>query len=540
MPELLEQPTEAEAQPNISLAARFMRRFAGFDRAYGTYRIETTEASGKNTGKAATRRGAVTEDLWQSHLAGVEAIGIVPIRSDCACWFGAIDIDTYKNFDLAKLARDLARLRLPLVVCRSKSGGAHCYLFATSPIPAAAMQDRLREILQIMGLSKRTEIFPKQREIQADKGDIGGWINMPYFDAANTTRYAYDAEGNQLVAEAFLEYADWAAQDAEWFTSELKVQGSMDANQWFPEGPPCLQQLAREGIPEGTRNNALLNIGRYYRMVDPNALKENLGRANAELCSPPLEASELNGTILRSITKNSLRYQCNKEPLESRCNSAVCRGRRYGVGRDGKQGNGVPDAAEIPNESDVPIIGQLRKYNSDPPIWFLDVNDINVQLTTDQLMSPRAFAKRVYEATNFVMDQWTERSWTKMLRDVSKDLIEIEPDPNIGPDALLRRNIEYFLRKYSANVPDRNAVRTNMVWTERDRMWFDPRSLIRHLKMLRVDYPKGAGFQYFLQQKMGGIVEQWTIQSAEYDVVGVPALSAMTPLPINPTEETVL
>ena len=33
------------------------------------------------------------------------------------------------------------------------------------------------------------EIFPKQREVLVDRGDIGSWLNMPYFEGETSVRY---------------------------------------------------------------------------------------------------------------------------------------------------------------------------------------------------------------------------------------------------------------------------------------------------------------------------------------------------------------
>ena len=35
----------------------------------------------------------------------------------------------------------------------------------------------------------------------------------------------------------------------------------------LPSGPPCLRQLTEFGIPEGGRNNTMLNIGLYYKIT---------------------------------------------------------------------------------------------------------------------------------------------------------------------------------------------------------------------------------------------------------------------------------
>ena len=62
--------------------------------------------------------------------------------------------------------------KLPLIVCRSKSGGAHVFLFTKENIPASLMQSKLKEMAIILGY-EGSEIFPKQTEILS--GTWGHW-----------------------------------------------------------------------------------------------------------------------------------------------------------------------------------------------------------------------------------------------------------------------------------------------------------------------------------------------------------------------------
>ncbi len=75
---------------------------------------------------------------------------------------GGIDIDEY-NFDHTSLVKSIRNHNLPLIVCRSKSGGAHVFLFTKENIPASLMQSKLKEMAIILGY-EGSEIFPnKQR-----------------------------------------------------------------------------------------------------------------------------------------------------------------------------------------------------------------------------------------------------------------------------------------------------------------------------------------------------------------------------------------
>jgi hypothetical protein len=84
----------------------------------------------------------------------------------------------------------IRKLQLPLVVCRSKSGGAHLFLFSKEWVPAKTMQTTLNQIAAAMGYGG-TEVFPKQVRLFLERGDVGNFLNLPYFDAESGLRYAF-------------------------------------------------------------------------------------------------------------------------------------------------------------------------------------------------------------------------------------------------------------------------------------------------------------------------------------------------------------
>ena len=108
---------------------KFKHIFRGLELAYGTYAVSGNK-NGKQTGKASIVRTPRTTELWEEHLSGKgSAIGIVPINEESQCVWGCIDVDEYVGLDHKVLVEKIRRLELPLVVCRSKSGGAHIFLF---------------------------------------------------------------------------------------------------------------------------------------------------------------------------------------------------------------------------------------------------------------------------------------------------------------------------------------------------------------------------------------------------------------------------
>src|ERR1035437_6751148 len=162
----------------MQLAERFMGLFNGLQRAHGEYTISGQKGA-KATGKAVTKKTPVTIELWDKHLKGTQGIGIIPIRDNSTVTFGAIDIDSYDGFEASALSVRITNNGWPLVICRSKSGGAHVYLFTAEDVPSRLLRLKLKQFAAAIGYPK-AEIFPKQDEMHSPE-DIGNWINMPYF-----------------------------------------------------------------------------------------------------------------------------------------------------------------------------------------------------------------------------------------------------------------------------------------------------------------------------------------------------------------------
>ena len=157
-----------------SIENRVFKLFSGLDRAHGSYNLsgKITE-KGKKQGNALTKTEPATEELWQQHLDGKYGLGIFPLKDDGTCKWGAIDVDIY-NLDFTKLEKDLSKIKLPLIVCKTKSGGAHIYLFLKDFAEAKLVRTKLMEAAVTLGYSG-VEIFPKQIRLASEK-DFGNWF----------------------------------------------------------------------------------------------------------------------------------------------------------------------------------------------------------------------------------------------------------------------------------------------------------------------------------------------------------------------------
>jgi hypothetical protein len=177
--------------------------FVGFDKAYGQYEIKRANEKGKLEGKASTVQGAVTKELWNGHLAGTgPGLGVIPLLADNTVRWACIDIDKY-GINHAELEQKIKKLDLPLIVAKSKSGGAHCLTFFKEPAPAKEVREVLKNYAAALGYGG-CEVFPKQTT--RDDDGMGNWLNMPYYFAEKTSRYAIK-NGKPLTLEEFEAYA---------------------------------------------------------------------------------------------------------------------------------------------------------------------------------------------------------------------------------------------------------------------------------------------------------------------------------------------
>ena len=433
---------------------RFKEIFEGNNSAYGQLILSgTTNNKGKADGKAFIKRQQVTDNLWEDHLAGKDpALGVIPINEDNMCKWGCIDVDVY-NVDHLVLMRNIKGLGFPLVTFRSKSGGAHLFLFAKEFIPASLMQSKLKAMADALGYAG-SEIFPKQTEILVERGDTGNFLNLPYHGGARGLRYAIKAGGEAASLESFYSiYDEWSQtkQEIEQITvKETKIE------EVFEQGPPCLNRLATEGFGEGSRNNSLFNIAVYCKKAFED-WENQVGQYNQKYMDPPLSYQEVQ-LVIKSVTRKGYdKYRCKEQPICGVCNAAKCRTKKFGVGFEDEQ---------------MPELNTLTKIKSNPPQWFLNVAGNRVELKTEQLHNPNLFAIAVLDQANVVSPIPKAKDWREVhLKMLMQNLQEIEPLESLDPI----NQIVNLLYDFTVNRP---AARTKedmlnkMSWTDDGHTYF--------------------------------------------------------------------
>ena len=396
---------------------KFKIIFEGLKIAYGQYQKgERNENGTKQKGKAFIVRKNVSDDLWEKHLQGEgPALGIIPIREDSTCRWGCIDIDSY-NLDHSSLIQSIRNLNLPLIICRSKSGGAHVFLFTKEFISAALMQSTLKKISKVLGY-EGSEIFPKQTEILVERGDTGNFLNLPYYNETKGLRYAINDNGTSCTLEEFYKLYDVYACTEEQ-VKQIKIEDKK-IEEAFPSGPPCLNKLASTGFGEGSRNNALFNIAVYYKQAHPDSWEDKIVEANLKYMEPKLSNSEVQQLIKSVNRKGYDKYRCKDAPINAVCQSGLCRTKRFGVGY---------------GEEEMPVLGNLTKYKSTPPQWFLDVSGTRIELKSEQLYSPPLFALACLDQANLVVPVPKAKDWKQyFLKPMMQNLQEVEPLESLDP-----------------------------------------------------------------------------------------------------------
>ena len=446
----------------METAQKLYNIFHGSARAHGSFVVENGSLGQKTQGQAKTIKTiGASVNHWTDHLSGEKGLGIIPIDEDNSVKWGAIDIDVY-SLNLEKLVLKIEEFKLPLIVCRSKSGGAHVFCFLQENVPAGDMQDKLREISAGLGYGG-VEIFPKQREILVDRGDIGSWLNMPYFQGDESLRYAFDAEAKALSVEKFIEFVNSRSishQDL----IELEVPTLDD----IKDGPPCLQVLLKQGFPEGTRNNGLFNVGVYLKKSKPESWETEIEEYNRKYVHPPLPAQEVL-TLIGTLKKKEYNYKCSDEPIKSYCNVSRCRGCKYGIG----------------GGNTTPTFSSLSKLDTKPPLWFLSIDDKRLELNTEQLQNQIKFQRACMEILNIMPPRMQDRAWQNLIQslmDSGMEIIEVSDDVTI--EGQFMELLESFCTDM-AQANTRDEILLGKPFTEEGKTYFRIKDLKDYLSKHR-------------------------------------------------------
>lgn len=409
----------------------FCRFFAGNTRHYGVFSQQKSAEGEKVKGNARTVHEEVQKTIYEKHLTGEKSIGIIPIKEDNSVSFCAIDIDSYP-VNISSYTGFIARYGAPFVPVRSKSGGLHLFVFFTRPVAAKLAQEFLTQAAAVLGLPKKTEIFPKQAKLLSD--GTGTWINLPYFNAEKTERYAYNYKNEALSFAGFLALAQSKATTISLAQAWLQVLPLAAA-------PPCLQALYikfRSGELDNNRNIFLFNVSVYLKSkFAETAWVEKLEKVNASLANP-LPQKELDTTVVKSHERHTYSYKCAEGLLQEYCNKEMCATREYGKG-----------SVNVSNFS----FEKLVQVTTSPPYYKWTVNGIEMLFfSEDELRKQDVFLNYCIRFLHKLPNKQTEKAWTTVLNTALShiEIQRVEQEEDISSDFLFAVYFVEFLSRPSA------------------------------------------------------------------------------------------
>ena len=466
----------------MSDAKRLLAAFEGSRAAYGTTVVGRVGRNGKTESNSRVVHGQLDEEKIQAHIDGELGVGSIPINSENVCKFGALDIDTY-DLDLQALNRKVQAMKMPLILCRSKSGGAHLFLFLKDWEPASLIREYLTEMSIALGYSG-CEIFPKQDKILAERGDVGNFINMPYYGGDITTRYAMDKDGEAVDFDKFFKMVN-AKRVSAAELNEMKFGGQ---RKYFTDGPYCLEVMASQGKIQDNRNITMFAVGVYCRLKWADDWKKHHEEFNRILCEPALEATEI-VNIQRSLEKKpTYFYQCDVCPLKDFCDKNVCKTRPFGVG------NQAPD---------MPNVGGLTILMSEPRLYFMDVDGQRMQLTTEQLQNQNLWQRQCMEQLSMMPPNLKAQKWQQMVNELMTKSVKLEVPEEMTIKGQFKELLKvYCTSRIKAMAPEEMDM--GKPWTEDGQTRFTIAGIMQFLKNRGFSEYTRAEVQERLKELNGG------------------------------------
>lgn len=471
------------------VAERFLRLFVGNQRSSGRY--------DPRRDRAFTEYEPLKLADVKAHLTGTMGAGAVPIQDDNSCTWAAIDIDNHdsdEDIDLAAVDQKIQANKLPLIPCRSKSGGVHVYLFLDSPQPAGRIKALMNGWAAAVG-HPGSEIFPKQGMLANGKDgnkQHGNWINLPYMHVAATKRYAM-VGGKVLGVEEFVSRAE-AMRVGD---KALRAMSSAD----HPDAPPCIQKMYANGVAQGHRNEALYNVVVYLRKASPDGYERLAEDANKSIFSRPLGKSEVSRTIA-SAGRDAYGYRCNEEPCRSLCDRDSCLKRKFGI---------TPADAERLNAVEaIPPFTDLVKYLTEPVRWEIKIDGLKItNLSTEYLLDWRAMRQVIAERLTKIVPLIKNQEWERILIPLMKQARMVEAPDDSSVTGIIRDRLREFASKTDLtnrgkDLDDRKALMRGMpvvqVYEGDRHVFFRGQDFVNYLKRTRTEELKGVSLWFAVKE----------------------------------------
>lgn len=386
-------------------------------------------------------------------------------------------------------------------------------------------------------------LFPKQTSVDSDR--LGNWLVMPYFGdtfgGKLKLQHGLKKTGADMTVAEFVMAAEEARTSMDEVVRMCGVacgrrppnNGALPLKRYvtdfhgeFGDGPPCLQRLTASGPLRDWRKRTLFMLAVYYKRCDQNNWKRHVESANQKFFAPPLPSDEVVG-VVRSVAKKEYQYTCHEQPMRSNCDSALCRGRPFGVGEAQRW----------------PVIVSILKIESEEPVWQVQLQGLTRLLEirrSDELHNFRKFNQQCLAHLNVVFAPMKEQDWLALLSDALKNnFTEKQEEITLTREGQFRELLEEFLTNRS-----RGERREDLL---SGRPWEDDEAhqhlfVMKHLHK----FVKQEGFRDMSRPEMqkyiralGGGIYNKTISGRRMKVWWVPSESIqempeVSPPPLTP------
>ena len=477
------------------MVEKFIKIFEGLNSAHGSFKKNKSKLPGQKVeGTHFVLRDEVTTAMWDNHLKGIgQSLGIMPVNEDSKCKWGCIDVDKFE-LDYEEILKKIRKLSLPLVMCRSKSGCAHIFLFTTKFIPAEEVRFVLVKFAAQLGLADKLDrIYPMQTTFV--KGGTGSWLNLPYFNHEEGTRYAYKDNFDAADLNEFFELHDQYALDNvdQYLTEEEPAKEKKINNKKVkePKFIPCVTNCmaANNGkIPKGMRNDFLYQAGLFFhksheafsKFEGKTRTAESLLRDFNTNSLIEAESEQRIITTQESVQKDGYKYKCKTPSVKKYCDPSKCVRNVFGI---------TPEIAkELVSIEEV--LGDIIEYGSVPPIFYMNVKvndkgnklkDVRVEFKGSELKDKRSYITKLQNFGHFppqTLERMKQVDFSIFMQERIDKRIHIEAAEEAQQDFDFIALVRDFLDKSQVSVDKSDLLE--------GACYYDQKKKVMHFRLERL------------------------------------------------------
>ena len=125
------------------------------------------------------------------------------------------------------------------------------------------------------------------------------------------------------------------------------------------------------------------------------------------------------------------------------------------------------------------MFSNLTKQDSDPPIWFLDVEGGRLELETDDLLNQNRFQRKCMDALNKIPPKVKENVWRQIIQQLLDSLTNVEVPKEASTEGFFLELLEAFCTERPAR--ERDELLLHKPWTDKGKTYFRLADLMEYL-----------------------------------------------------------